>query len=281
MALIEIDRRAFITSLGGMAAISLMSHEARADALEDYTIDRLDEALAQQQQGKYPTVAQLEAQIETRPSRRGVGNLFVNGRGDATLDHVANVKRLEPMSAKPTLKEFFEKRFAPANHVLQSANRALKTGMSEEVVLACLLHDTVHALIKVDHGWWGAQLYEPYVSPKVTFAIRYHQALRFYPDTEAGYEYPEMYYNMFGSDYEPPPHVAAAYKFARKHKWYMHSRLVTVNDLYAFDRNAVVTIDPFIDIIGRHFKQPKEGLGNDNSPVAHMWRTLANPDSPL
>jgi len=281
MALIEIDRRAFITSLGGMAAISLMSHEARADALEDYTIDQLDEALAQQQQGKYPTVAELEARIETRPSRRGVGNLFVNGRGDATLEHATNVKRLEPMSAKPTLKEFFEKRFAPANHVLQSANRALKTGMSEEIVLACLLHDTVHALIKVDHGWWGAQLYEPYVSPKVTFAVRYHQALRFYPDTEAGYEYPEMYYNMFGVDYEPPPHVAAAYKFARKHKWYMHSRLVTVNDLYAFDRNAVVTIDPFIDIIGRHFKQPKEGLGNDNSPVAHMWRTLANPDSPL
>ena len=281
MALIEIDRRAFIASLGGMAAVSLMSHEARADALEDYTIDRLDEELAQQQQGKYPTVAQIEAQIETRPTRRGVGNLFVSGRGDATVDKVQPVKRLEPMSAKPTLKEFFERRFAPANHVLQSANRALKTGMSEEVVLACLLHDTVHALIKVDHGWWGAQLYEPYVSPKVTFAIRYHQALRFYPDTESGYEYPEMYLNMFGFDYEPPPHVAAAYKYARKHKWYMHSRLVTVNDLYAFDRNAVVSIDPFIDIIGRHFKQPKEGLGNDNSPVAHMWRTLANPDSPL
>ena len=50
---------------------------------------------------------------------------------------------------------------------------------------------TVHALIKVDHGWWGAQLYEPYVSPKVTFAVRYHQALRFYPDTEAGYVYGE------------------------------------------------------------------------------------------
>ena len=54
---------------------------------------------------------------------------------------------------------------------------------------------------------------------------------------------------------------------------------MTVNDLYAFDPKAVVTIDPFIDIIGRHFKQPKEGLGNDNSPVAHMWRTLANPDN--
>jgi hypothetical protein len=42
-----------------------------------------------------------------------------------------------------------------------------------------------------------------------------------------------------------------------------------------------VSIDPFRDIIGRHFKQPKEGLGNDNSPSAHMWRTLANPDQPL
>ena len=37
---------------------------------------------------------------------------------------------LAPMSDKPTLVEFFEQRFAPANHVLQSATRALKTGMS-------------------------------------------------------------------------------------------------------------------------------------------------------
>jgi hypothetical protein len=42
-----------------------------------------------------------------------------------------------------------------------------------------------------------------------------------------------------------------------------------------------VTIEPFIDIIGRHFKQPKEGLGYDNSPVAHMWRSMIRPDSPL
>ena len=45
--------------------------------------------------------------------------------------------------------------------------------------------------------------------------------------------------------------------------------------------NAKVSIEPFIEIIGRHFKQPKEGLGNDNSSVAHMWRTMANPDQPL
>ena len=71
------------------------------------------------------------------------------------------------MSDRPTLLEFFEKRFAPANHVLQSATRALKTGMPEEIILACLMHDTVHALVKVDHGWWGAQIIEPYVSEKV------------------------------------------------------------------------------------------------------------------
>lgn len=64
-------------------------------------------------------------------------------------------------------------------------------------------------------------------------------------------------------------------------KWYEHPRLVTVNDLYAFDPNAKVSIEPFIDIIGRHFKQPKEGLGWDNSSSAHMWRTMINPDRRL
>ncbi len=71
------------------------------------------------------------------------------------------------------------------------------------------------------------------------------------------------------------------YKWVRKHRWYAAPREVTVSDLYAFDPKAVITIDPFVDILGRHFKQPKEGLGNDNSSVAHMWRTLANPDAPL
>jgi hypothetical protein len=268
----DIDRRAFFSTLGGAAAVSAMDSEAKADALEAYLSDQLDEAAAASDGKKYPTVADLEAQIDTRTYRRGVGNLFA-GRG--------KVEKLQPMPAKPTLQDFFKLRFAPANHVLQSATRALKTGMTEEIILACLLHDVVQELIKPDHGWWGAQLFEPYIPAKSTFAIRYHQALRFYPDSAAGYEYPELYYRTFGKDYVPPPHIEATYKMVRNHKWYMEPRLVTVNDLYAFDPKAVVTIDPFIDIIGRHFKQPKEGLGNDNSPVAHMWRTIARPDSPL
>ena len=269
----EIDRRAFIASLGGTAAVSLMDSEAKADALEHWMEEKLDEQVAAAQPQKFPTAAEIEAQIETRNYRRGAGSLFVSGRG--------NVKKLPPMPKNATLKDFFELRFSPANHVLQSATRALKTGMSEEVILACLCHDVVLNLMKPDHGWWGAQLFEPYIPEKSTFAIRYHQTLRFFPDADAGYEYPDQYYRIFGEDYKPPQHIQDTYKMLRNHKWYMEPRLVTVNDLYAFDQNAKVSIEPFTDIIGRHFKQPKEGLGNDNSPSAHMWRTIANPDAPL
>ena len=39
----EIDRRAFIASLGGAAAVNLMDHEAKAEALEHYMEEKLDE----------------------------------------------------------------------------------------------------------------------------------------------------------------------------------------------------------------------------------------------
>jgi len=45
----EIDRRAFIASLGGPAAVALMDHEAKAEALEHYMEDKLDEMVAAQQ----------------------------------------------------------------------------------------------------------------------------------------------------------------------------------------------------------------------------------------
>ncbi len=121
-------------------------------------------------------------------------------------------------------------------------------------------------------------MFEPYVSEQVTLAIRYHQALRFYPDASVGYEYPGSFtIVIFGSDYRPPPYIEAAHKYCRNHKWYMAARLVTVNDLYSFDPNHLVDAEKFTDIIGRHFKQPEEGLGNDNSPVgayvADYWET--------
>ena len=276
----QIDRRAFFASLGGAAAVAAMTDEAKAEALEHYMMLQMNAATdpiveaAAHANGKFPTAAEVEAQIENRATRRGAGNLFVPFSG--------NVKRLPKMPEKPTLVDFYRMRFmATSNHCLQSANRALQNGMSEEIIMACLIHDTVQDLIKVDHGWWGAQLYEPYVSEKVVFAIRYHQALRFYEDLDHGYKYPDLYRLMFGSDYKPEPYIEATYKMVRNHKWYLESRMVTVNDLYAFDPKVNPTLDQFTDIIGRHFKQPKEGLGFDGSPVAHMWRTISRPDSPL
>ena len=136
-------------------------------------------------------------------------------------------------------------------------------------------------LITSDHGYWGAQLIEPYVDEEVSWAVRYHQALRYFSDESVGYSYPEAYVRYFGEDYEPPDYLRQAYEQARRHKWYMTSRLITVNDPYAFDPHTVVAIDDFEDVIGRHFRQPTEGLGFDNSPVAHMWRTMIWPRNSL
>lgn len=281
----DIDREELIRHMGGEAAVKKMDHEARADAMEDFMSEQLDQSLLQKRgQKKYPSVAELEEQIETREVRRGIGKLFRPTAAKFSLDPDLSgqkVKRLPPMPDKPTLVDFFELRFNPAAHLLQSAGLAKRSGAPEEVVLACLLHDVGNSLIRVDHGYWGAQLIEPYVSEKVAFAVRYHQALRFFPDPSVGYEYPKVYFELFGEDYVPPPYIKAAADYARNHKWYMEARLVTLNDLYAFDPDTEVSIDEFRDIIGRHFRQPSEGLGYDNTPVSHMWRTMIKPDSPL
>jgi hypothetical protein len=186
--------------------------------------------------------------------------------------------RLPKMPEKPTLIDYFRCRFATTSHLLQSATHALKAGHSEKVILACLLHDIgVVSFIRADHGYWGAQMIEPYVDEEVSWAVKTHQALRFFADPSVGYDYPEMYLKLFGDDYKPEPYIVAEYERARNHKWYMTSRLICINDIYSFDPNAKVNLDDFVDIIGRNFKQPKEGLGLDSSPSAHMWRTLMWP----
>lgn len=274
----NIDRRAFFTFLGGSAAAAAMSPEARADALENYLTATVAGSGGSGGGGaskpRPPTVAELQAQIPTRSYRRGAGKLFAAETG--------NVALLPPMPEKPTLVDFIKLRFqGTSEHCLQSARLARTKNVDEELVLACLIHDLVLNVMRAEHGFWGAQMFEPYVSDKVAFAVRHHATLRFFPDKEAGYEYPELYRTMFGSDYVPPPHQQEEYKWVRKHRWYGAARLVTVNDLYAFEPGVKVSVDDFVDVIGRHFRQPKQGLGFDGSPVAHIWRSAANPDSPL
>jgi hypothetical protein len=245
-----------------------MSLSERADALEDQMIEQLDviytkSALANMEEGRLGASGTGMDNLSKHP-----GRLFLIG----------DDPRLPKMPAKPTLMDYFKCRARGSNHLLQSATHALKAGMNEKTILACLLHDIANAFfIKSDHGYWGAQLLEPYVDEEVSWAIRAHQALRFFPDESVGYQYPVLYTNYFGPAYVPDDYIQEAYRRARNHKWYMTSRMITVHDIYSFDPNAQVSWEPFIDIIGRNFRQPEEGLGYDGSPVAHMWRTIRRP----
>lgn len=239
----------------------------RADELEEHMMHEL-ERLVTKSTLHYLNDGQVGMDVGPAILAKNPGKHFLMGPDP----------RLPPMPAKPTLVDYFRNRFASTAHLLQSAQHALKAGHSEKVILACLLHDiAVVSFIRCDHGYWGAQMIAPYVDEEVSWAIKSHQALRFFPDEAAGYPYPDAYIKLFGDDYKPEPYIVAEYERARNHKWYGTSRLICVNDVYSFDPNVKVNLDDFVDIIGRNFKQPEEGLGLDDSPSAHMWRTMMWP----
>jgi hypothetical protein len=189
---------------------------------------------------------------------------------------------LPVMPERPRLLDFFHYRFTDIafRHLLQSAKAALDAGQSETVVIACLLHDISNgALLRTDHGYWGAQMIAPYVSEEVTWAVEKHQALRYFADEAAGFRYPDAYNQFFGPDFKPPEYLQKAHREARNHRWYMTSRMITIYDVYAFQDNVDIDPEIFTDIIGRHFREPEEGLGFDGSSVAHMWRTMIWPNN--
>src|SRR4051794_19527479 len=103
----EIDKRRFLENLGGPEAAGKLDPEARADAIEDFLAIQLRTigapvGAAANGEKHYPTVAEVEQRIETRPFRQGAGFLFVSNAG--------NVKKLPPMPANPTLVDFFNLR---------------------------------------------------------------------------------------------------------------------------------------------------------------------------
>jgi hypothetical protein len=189
---------------------------------------------------------------------------------------------LPRMPEKPTLIDFFNLRFTgmTLHHLTTAAKRALDEGASEKVIMACLLHDIANGcLLRTDHGYWGSQLIAPYVDEEIAWAVKYHQALRYTPDPAVGYPYPEAYLKFFGEDYEPPAYIKRDAAYAMQHPWYMTARYVTMYDLYFFEDVEPVKIEFFADIIARNFRQPEEGLGYDDSPSSHMWRTMIWPNN--
>ena len=243
----------------------------RADELEEYQMQNLENLIVTRSL-LYQLGDGEQPQFKRRPPQPGQHLLM------------GEDPRLPKMPDKPTLTDFVKLRFSIGGqqHLLQSARLARNQGLPEKIVFACLVHDiAVNGFIRSDHGYWGAQLLEPYVDEEVSWAIRAHQALRFFPDEAVGYEYPKLYIRMFGEDYQPEPYIVAEYERAKKHKWYMTSRMICVNDLYSFDPDVVVAWEDFDDVIGRNFRQPSEGLGNDNTSSSHMWRTLRRPCNAL
>jgi len=181
---------------------------------------------------------------------------------------------------RPTILDFFRLRFRKiaVNHMLQSATNARKAGHSEKIVLACLLHDVaLGGLIRADHGYWGAQMIAPYVDEEIAWAVKHHQALRYFADPAVNYEYPAAYVRFWGPDYKIPDYLVRDYEAARRHRWYGSARAITLFDLYSFEENVEIDPSEFEDVVGRHFRQPDEGLGFDNSATAHMWRTIIWP----
>src|SRR5262249_20934000 len=145
-----------------------ISLNERADALERKMSDELDLLISK------------SALFNMADGKLGASNMgsdlaAKNGKYQLMDDD----PRLPEMPAKPTLLDYFTYRAKGINHLLQSATHALKASMPEKTILACLLHDIANAIfIKSDHGYWGAQLIEPYVDEEVTWAVRAHQALR-------------------------------------------------------------------------------------------------------
>ena len=263
-----MDRRKFLAYVGGAGALAAMNANQKADALEQAMGDELEAT----RKGKS---AYCRAY--------GADNSWERGpRIPGQLSHMGHDPRLEKMSDKPTLIEYFDKRIGHNSHLLQSARLAKINGLPEHMVLACLLHDiSVVGYINSDHGYYGSQLIAPYVTEEVTWAIKYHQSLRFIPDEDVGYPYPEAYIRMFGEDFKPEPYIFKDAEYARNHKWYMSARQICINDVYSFDPNVTVSLDDFKEIIGRHWKDPEEGLGFDGSSSAHMWRTMNMPSNSL
>ena len=250
----------------------------REAGLTNWIREPLDDAVDRRRRVIVPPAA---ATLGT-PLHGCQGELIAQAAGPDTVIMMGDNPALPRMPARPTLRDFFERRLSPTGttHMLQSARLAREHGLDEKVITACLLHDIALAgLLSAHHGYWGAQMLAPYVDEEVTWAIQKHEALRYFADESVGYTYPQAYIDYFGADYQPPEHIRQDYQEARRHRWYLTSRLITVNDVYSFDPGVVVEYGEFEDIVGRNFRQPREGLGFDGSPSAHMWRTMIWPNN--
>lgn len=103
-------------------------------------------------------------------------------------------------------------------HSLQAASRAHRAGESEEMVVACLLHDIGDVLGPANHSEVAAAVLRPYVSERIYWIVKHHGLFQGY------------YYNHH---YDQDPNAREIY---RDHEWFADTvRFCADYDQVSFD----------------------------------------------
>ena len=94
---------------------------------------------------------------------------YINGTADLLLKFMSGLK--------DTLEGYQVTRL---EHSLQTATRALKEEASDEMIVACLLHDIGDELAPLNHAECAAAILKPYVSEKIHWIIEKHGIFQMY-----------------------------------------------------------------------------------------------------
>ena len=116
-------------------------------------------------------------------------------------------------------------------HLLQSATRAHRNGETEEMVVACLLHDIVDEFATMNHSEYAAAILKPYVSERTHRIIEKHCEFKMY-----------YYAHHLGGD----KNTRDKYK---NHKYFQD----TINFCEKYDQNS---FDPNYESLSLDFFKP-------------------------
>ena len=94
---------------------------------------------------------------------------YINGTADRLLKFMSGLK--------DTLEGY---QITRLEHSLQTATRALNEKASDEMVVACLLHDIGDELAPLNHAECAAAILKPYVSEKTHWIIEKHGIFQMY-----------------------------------------------------------------------------------------------------
>ena len=94
---------------------------------------------------------------------------FIEGTADRLLKFMGELKN--------TLEGYHITRL---EHSLQTATRALNEAASDEMIVACLLHDIGDELAPLNHAECAAAILKPYVSEKTHWIIEKHGIFQMY-----------------------------------------------------------------------------------------------------